>query len=328
MSDLVEDCFEADDHPVPVRFELAGRRPEDALRDLGGVYAGRRWSASATAEPFEYRYTALGDTDLTIRRSQMHGSISGVVPAGGDYVVTWIAGGTGMLDVLGEQAPMALEAPVLFPTDQEFAFTTADYDQRLVHFDRDFVRRIAEARHPLDDRPLRFDHRRAPDPQTARRWQGALTGLARALRVGGPESPAWHEAKATTVGVFLDLFPPHTDDLPAVLGLPRNARLRAAVAHIEAHAAEPVTIQELAAASGLSVRSVQESFRRVFDVSPLTYLRHVRLDRVREELLQAAGPQAGAVGDVARRWGFAHLGRFSAAYAARFGEYPKETLRR
>jgi transcriptional regulator GlxA family with amidase domain len=72
---------------------------------------------------------------------------------------------------------------------------------------------------------------------------------------------------------------------------------------------------------------VQESFRRVFDVSPLTYLRHVRLDRVRDELLES-GPQAGAVGDVARRWGFAHLGRFSAAYAERFGEYPKETLRR
>ncbi len=327
MSDLIEDWIGSDDQPVPVRFELAGRRPEDALRDLAGVYAGRRWSASATAEPFEYRYTAIGDSELTIRRSQMHGSVTGVVPAGGDYVVTWISSGSGELDVLGERAPMTLEAPVLFPTDQEFAFTTADYDQRLVHFDRDFVHRAAAARQPLDDRPLRFDHRREPDAQTARRWQSALTGLARALRVGGPESAAWHEAKASAVAVFLDLFPPHTDDLPAVLALPRNARLRAAVEYIEAHAAETVTIQDLSAASGLSVRSVQESFRRVFDVSPLTYLRQVRLDRVREELLQA-GPHAGVVGDVARRWGFVHLGRFSAAYSVRFGEYPKETLRR
>ncbi|MEG8037565.1 helix-turn-helix domain-containing protein [Sphingomonas sp. LR61] len=88
-----------------------------------------------------------------------------------------------------------------------------------------------------------------------------------------------------------------------------------------------MTIADLAAVAGLSVRSVQESFRRVFDVSPLTYLQDVRLDRVRSELL-ALDPQVGAIGDVARRWGFAHLGRFSASYAARFGEYPKQTLRR
>jgi len=88
-----------------------------------------------------------------------------------------------------------------------------------------------------------------------------------------------------------------------------------------------VTIADLAAVAGLSVRSVQESFRRVFDVSPLTYLRGVRLDRVRAELLEL-DPQAGVIGDVARRWGFAHLGRFSASYAERFGEYPKQTLRR
>jgi len=34
------------------------------------------------------------------------------------------------------------------------------------------------------------------------------------------------------------------------------------------------------------------------------------------------------VAAVAERWGFAHLGRFSAAYFRRFGEYPKASLRR
>ncbi len=138
---------------------------------------------------------------------------------------------------------------------------------------------------------------------------------------------AWQQAKVVVAELFLELFPPVVDDLPGVLGQPRNARLRAAVEYVHDHAAEPVTIADLSAASGLSVRSVQESFRRVFDVSPLTYLRQVRLDRVRAELLDA-DPLAGAVGDVARRWGFAHLGRFSAAYVERFGEYPKQTLRR
>ncbi|WP_349814825.1 helix-turn-helix domain-containing protein [Curtobacterium sp. MCJR17_043] len=72
---------------------------------------------------------------------------------------------------------------------------------------------------------------------------------------------------------------------------------------------------------------MQESFRRTLGVSPLTYLRQVRLDRVHDELL-ARDPRTASVGEVATRWGFAHLGRFSAAYAERFGEYPKQTLRR
>lgn len=327
MSDLLTEAYGEPSPIATVRFEVSGQQPDHAIRDLGGIYAGARWVAKPTDEPFEYRYTALGDAEVTIRRSQMRGSIRGVVPAGGDYVVTWISTGTGEVDVLGERYPMQPGIPMLFPTDQDFAFRTADYDQRLVHFDREFVRRIAEIRRGLGGRLLRFDEQREPDPEAARRWQGALTALSRALRVGGPESAGWQGAKAAAAEVFLEMFPPVVDDLPAVLGHPRNARLRAAVEYVHEHAAEPVTISQLAAVAGLSVRSVQESFRRVFDVTPLTYLRQVRLDRVRAELLEL-GPQAGAVGDVARRWGFAHLGRFSASYLERFGEYPKQTLRR
>lgn len=313
--------------PATVRFEVSGGHPDDAVRDLGAVYGGTQWVALLTDAPFDYRYTAIGDAEVTIRRSQLRGALSGVVPAGGDYVVTWISSGTAEIERLGERYALPLDAPALFPPDHDYAFRTADYDQRVVHLDRAFVRRVAVTRTDVGDHALRFDDRHVPGSETARRWQGALTALARSLRVGGTDSVAWQTAKVTAAEVFLDMFPPKLDDLPGVLGQPRNARLRAAVEYVHDHAAEPVTIGDLSAASGLSVRSVQESFRRVFDVSPLTYLRQVRLDRVRAELLDA-DPLAGAVGDVARRWGFAHLGRFSAAYAERFGEYPKQTLRR
>ncbi|PZF56718.1 hypothetical protein DEJ23_09150 [Curtobacterium sp. MCSS17_008] len=311
-----------------MRFEVSGTRPETAVRDLGGIYAGERWSAAPSNGRFDYRYTAIGDSEVTIRRSQMHGEIRGYMPGGApDHVVTWISTGTGEVEVRGERWPMLHDVPVLFPADEEFTFTTADYDQRLVHLDRGFVGRVAATRSEIGERPLRFDARRGADENLGHRWQGALTALSRALRVGGPDSDVWQDAKVAAAEVFLDMFPPQSDDLPDVLAQPRNARLRAAVEYIHAHAAEDVSIVDLSEAAGLSVRSVQESFRRVFDVSPLTYLRQVRLDRVHEELLEA-GPQAGAVGEVARRWGFAHLGRFSASYAERFGEYPKQTLRR
>lgn len=325
------DPFESPHRPArandPVRFEVSGGDPDSAARDLAAVHGAERWSVRRIDDDFSYRYTAVGDSEVSIRRSQLRGTVRGSVPAGSDYVVTWITSGTAQVDSGRVRMELQRDVPVLLPPEDDFVFVAEDHDQRLVHFGRDYVHRVAFEHLEVDAGPLRFDPTRAPEPDTAERWQGALVALSRALRAEGPDSDAWHEAKRSAATAFLDTFPPLADDLPAVLGLPRNARLRAAVEYINAHAAESVTVQELSEVAGLSVRSVQESFRRVFDVSPLTYLREVRLDRVRSELLEL-DPQAGVVGDVARRWGFAHLGRFSAAYAARFGEYPKQTLRR
>lgn len=327
MADPVPDPQGADRAGEPVRFEVAGGDPYAAERDLAAVHGADRWSVRRIDDDFSYRYTAFGDSEVSIRRSRLRGAVRGSVPVGADYVVTWITSGTASLDSGRARMQLRRDVPVLLPPEDDFVFTAEDHDQRLVHFGRDYVHRVAYEHLEVETAPLRFDPTRVPEPDTAERWQEALVALSRALRAEGPDSDAWHEAKRSAATAFLDTFPPQADDLPAVLDLPRNARLRAAVEYIHAHAAEPVSVQELSEVAGLSVRSVQESFRRVFDVSPLTYLREVRLDRVRGELLEL-DPQAGVVGDVARRWGFAHLGRFSAAYAARFDEYPKQTLRR
>ena len=59
----------------------------------------------------------------------------------------------------------------------------------------------------------------------------------------------------------------------------------------------------------------------------MSYLRDARLDRVRAELADLTGAPGVKVTEVAMKWGFHHLGRFSAAYRQRFGESPSETLR-
>lgn len=102
--------------------------------------------------------------------------------------------------------------------------------------------------------------------------------------------------------------------------------VRAAVDLIEAHAAEPLTVEDIAEAVGISVRALQEGFRRALDNTPTGYLREVRLRKVRAAL-QAADPATDNVTDIALRWGFAHAGRFSVQYRQRFGESPSVTLR-
>jgi transcriptional regulator GlxA family with amidase domain len=126
---------------------------------------------------------------------------------------------------------------------------------------------------------------------------------------------------------LLSTFPHAVTSLPAELLLPRNRRMRTAVEFVHANAHLPITLTDIAASAALSARATQQAFERTLGTTPTRYLRTVRLERVRAEL-QAHRPEEITVGDVARRWGFLHLGRFSAAYAAAFGEYPRATLQR
>ncbi|MGW1681877.1 AraC family transcriptional regulator [Saccharopolyspora sp. NPDC002376] len=103
--------------------------------------------------------------------------------------------------------------------------------------------------------------------------------------------------------------------------------IRRAKALIDEHAREPLTVEDVAEAVGLSVRSLQEGFRRHLDTTPTARLREARLVGVREEL-RAADPTRCTVSQVAADWGFHHLGRFAVAYKERWGESPSETLRR
>jgi transcriptional regulator GlxA family with amidase domain len=59
----------------------------------------------------------------------------------------------------------------------------------------------------------------------------------------------------------------------------------------------------------------------------MNYLRGVRLRHTHDDLL-AADPTTTTVAEIAARWGFGHMGRFSAEYHRHHGEYPKATLRR
>ncbi|WP_425930221.1 helix-turn-helix domain-containing protein [Pseudomonas sp. NyZ201] len=90
---------------------------------------------------------------------------------------------------------------------------------------------------------------------------------------------------------------------------------------------DSVGVQDLADAAGVSVRQLQQSFLRYADMPPTVWLRNRRLNAVRRDLL-AADPGQVTVAEVAMRWSFWHLGRFSQAYHGLFGEYPKETLKK
>jgi transcriptional regulator GlxA family with amidase domain len=111
----------------------------------------------------------------------------------------------------------------------------------------------------------------------------------------------------------------------------RPVRLGASIKHaadlLEERPSEPWTTVRLATEVHLSVRALQEGFRRDLATPPMTYLRQIRLRRAREAL-KAADRDSTTVGAIAGGLGILHLGRFAAAYRNAFGEAPSDTLNR
>ncbi|WP_428561349.1 MAG: AraC family transcriptional regulator [Solidesulfovibrio sp. DCME] len=98
----------------------------------------------------------------------------------------------------------------------------------------------------------------------------------------------------------------------------------AAEAYIEANADKPLRLADLAALTGLSVRSIQLAFRKHRGYSPSRFLRECRLARARE-MLRRAEPGTSLLA-VSLACGFASQSLFCRLYRERFGEKPSETL--
>jgi AraC-like DNA-binding protein len=107
-------------------------------------------------------------------------------------------------------------------------------------------------------------------------------------------------------------------------GTPRH--IRAAIDYMRVNLHLPLAMADVAAAAGVSLRSIELGFRRFLDTTPLAYLRRIRLDAVHAEL---SLPQNSLlVHEVAAKWGFLHMGHFAAQYRSVFGVSPSETVRR
>jgi transcriptional regulator GlxA family with amidase domain len=86
-------------------------------------------------------------------------------------------------------------------------------------------------------------------------------------------------------------------------------------------------VSSIAARSYGSVRALQQAFRRELEMTPMAYLREVRLRRAHRALVES-DPSVATVASIASQWGFTNLGRFAETHAARYGEPPAATLRR
>jgi AraC-like DNA-binding protein len=183
----------------------------------------------------------------------------------------------------------------------------------------------------LGDETVDFDFTRALTPASGRYWSQAMQYVDHLVKYSPllESAPlARRELGWLVNSAVLACFPNATLDAegPSYAG-DTPQPLRRALAFMDERAGDPITLNEIATAARLSPRGLQAAFRRHLDITPLAYLRSVRMEQAHRDLEDAAPGDGVSVAAVAARWGFTHLGRFAVEYRRRFGIYPSQTLR-
>lgn len=104
--------------------------------------------------------------------------------------------------------------------------------------------------------------------------------------------------------------------------------MRLATDLIHARLAHPIRLSELCRHAGLNIRSLEYGFREVTGLTPIAYVRSLRLNSVRRTLMQDVTSRGRSISEIAMDAGFWHLSQFAADYRTFFGETPTQTRRR
>ncbi|WP_445996347.1 AraC family transcriptional regulator [Okibacterium fritillariae] len=299
------------------------RDPEEALPVLARHYSAVSLS---TEEPerFAIDHAISGDSRLAVSRVAFDSRAEGNVQLEDRYFVGHLL--AGRMSLVTGRDSVDVTQPMLYPrtictvgwSDLRMAIVTIDVSE----VDR-LVRLMGG-----DPRRHSFTGVNPISPALGTQWAAMVKHLNRDVFGAANPTPTplqRAEAREELASTMLRVFPNTTMDAPDLreqLWAPAN--LRRALRFIEENATGVVTVASVAEASGYSIRGLQNAFRRSMDMTPLAYLRRVRLDAV-YSTLRGATPEDGTIADIARRAGFTHIGRFTEQFRAEFGMTPRQT---
>ena len=220
-------------------------------------------------------------------------------------------------------------ATVLNPNTEIDMIWLANNEQLMLKIDRLLIERLAKSMHlPVPESgllfPVRFEGHCTTNWQLMQRY---LIDCARHADEVSQSPLLVSQLEQLVATTFLETHKPisiFNTSTSFTKVLPKNIQL--VKGYLYDCADQAIRVDELAALAGVSIRSLQLGFKEHFGMSPMQYLRQIRLDKARADLLDTSG-KTPSVTEVALRWGF-HQGRFSALYRQRFGETPSQTLGR
>ncbi|MBP5888614.1 AraC family transcriptional regulator [Streptomyces scabiei] len=255
-------------------------------------------------------------------------------PLSSFYLVQMPYCGSGVVRHAGRSVFATAETAVVISPQEPFEKEwSAGTPHRLFYVQRSSVEReLQRLLGHAPEEPVRFELGASTTTPQARAWRRGVDFFAEELAHAGDSSLLDHPSVArrfeeALVGQLLVTYRHnYSDELSSPAAhRPPSRLIRRACALIQDHHTEPLTVGDVAEALAVSVRTLQEAFRRELDSTPMAYLRACRLDAVRREL--RAAESGTSVTSIALAHGFVHMGRFASEYRTRFGESPSTTLR-
>lgn len=109
----------------------------------------------------------------------------------------------------------------------------------------------------------------------------------------------------------------------------RDRIVQHAIEYMRTHASEEIGVLDICAAMHVSRRRLQYCFEERLNISPLQYLKALRLNQARRQLkhlaeLQLVHEKENTIASVAALCGFNHASRFASDYKRMFGELPSQ----
>ncbi|NOR80471.1 MAG: helix-turn-helix domain-containing protein, partial [Methyloprofundus sp.] len=136
------------------------------------------------------------------------------------------------------------------------------------------------------------------------------------------EPEDFQQAEDEILAVLMELLAEQTPTIPKLTAGEKTALVvRNQVFH---HMDGAISIQSLAEQHQISEQSLQKSFKSLFGFTPKVFLRTLKLNHAHQELAKSS-PEQTTVSQIAYKWGFTHMGRFSGYYTELFEQNPSQT---
>ncbi|TDN90707.1 AraC family transcriptional regulator [Microbacterium sp. BK668] len=277
---------------------------------------------------FEFDWTSITLDDFSVVRYELAASVQSAIEPSEEIMACRVAVRDGW--VRTPRRDLNARLPWLSMDGPTTARWNGRAQVRAFVFDREFAQRFARRASGDDRLVLRTTDASPRTPAVAEQWERTFQHVSSSLLAmamsGGidplMEAELRRHALRTTLAVFPTTFLDALDRTAQRTAAPRT--VRRAIAYIDEHAREPITVDDIAAAVSISTRGLQYAFKRALGVTPTEYLRGVRLDGAHVEL---KGGAAASITDIARRWGFAGPSKFAKYYREAYGRNPRDTVR-
>jgi AraC-like DNA-binding protein len=250
---------------------------------------------------------------------------------GDTYLVKWTLAGEGQLwsgDRSAITSPRSLV--ITEPSERTKIRMTAQCQHLTVRVSRRALLETLAAKLKRPPRKaLQFNLEIPMDSDFARAWCELVAHICH-VSATAPAALASEGVRKqysrTLMEIMLSAAPHnHSDSLDEPMNCATAWHVGRARDYVHEHLAEGISITDIAARVGVTPRTLQNGFRKAFNLTPAEYIRRARVDALHRALLAADASEG--VTNLMMNVGIVNFGRYAQYYRDQIGVSPSTTLK-